>query len=214
MAQFRRRQGRYPKHLRDLRSRGRKDGREYEEALEIIEQAWTQERFSYEGKFWQIPELSLSPKPLQKPHPPIYRGLASPEAFEPAGVKGHGALFVPWLTPETRLKEGIARYHATLRTQGHQAVPSSVFMFFLFIDQDYRQALAEAQETTNRYVELSYGLSRPRWQRICPPTIHSGRAGPGLSRRQSIWRSALSLALHVIVADGWLRCERNGALST
>ena len=122
--------------------------------LEILERAWTQERFSYEGQFWQIPELSLSPKPLQKPHPPLYRGLSSPEAFEPAGAKGHGALCVPWLTPETRLKEGMARYRAALRAHGHQAVPPSMFVFFLFVDQDYRQALAEARETTGRYVEL------------------------------------------------------------
>ena len=115
--------GVFPKHfegfrvsLQDMRAR-------YEEALEIIERAWTQERFSYEGKFWQIPELSLSPKPLQKPHPPIYRGLGSPEAFEPAGAKGHGALFVPWLKPATRLQEGIARYRAALHAHGHQAVP-------------------------------------------------------------------------------------------
>ncbi len=146
--------GAFPKHfegfrvsLQDMRAR-------YEEALEIIERAWTQERFSYEGQFWQIPELSLSPKPLQKPHPPIYRGLSSPEAFEPAGAKGHGALFVPWLSPAPRLKEGIAHYRAALRAHGHQAVPPSVFVFFLFIAEDYRQALAEARETTGRYVEL------------------------------------------------------------
>ncbi len=146
--------GLFPKHFEGFQV-SRQDMRaRYEEALEILERAWTQERFSYEGQFWQIPELSLSPKPLQSPHPPLYRGLSSPEAFEPAGAKGHGALFVPWLTPETRLKEGMARYRAALRAHGHQAVPPSMFVFFLFVDQDYRQALAEARDTTGRYVEL------------------------------------------------------------
>jgi alkanesulfonate monooxygenase SsuD/methylene tetrahydromethanopterin reductase-like flavin-dependent oxidoreductase (luciferase family) len=90
--------GGYPKRLEGFGVPRTEIRARYEEALEIIERAWTRESFSYEGQFWQLPELSLSPKPLQKPHPPIYRGLASPEAFEPAGVKGHGALFVPWLT--------------------------------------------------------------------------------------------------------------------
>jgi alkanesulfonate monooxygenase SsuD/methylene tetrahydromethanopterin reductase-like flavin-dependent oxidoreductase (luciferase family) len=85
--------------MQDMRAR-------YEEALEILERAWTQERFSYEGQFWQIPEIALSPKPLQKPHPPLYRAIVSPEAFEPAGAKGHGALFVPWFAPAPRLKVG------------------------------------------------------------------------------------------------------------
>jgi alkanesulfonate monooxygenase SsuD/methylene tetrahydromethanopterin reductase-like flavin-dependent oxidoreductase (luciferase family) len=143
-----------PKHfegfrvsLQDMRVR-------YEEALEILERAWTQERFSYEGQFWQIPEIALSPKPLQKPHPPLYQAITSREAFEPAGAKGHGALFVPWITPTPRLQEGIARYRAALRAHGHQAVPPSVFVFFLFIAEDYRRARAEARETTGRYVEL------------------------------------------------------------
>jgi len=147
--------GVFPKHFEGFRVSPQDMRARYEEALEIIERAWTQERFSYEGKFWQIPELSLSPKPLQKPHPPIYRGLSSPDAFEPAGAKGHGALFVPWLNPATRLKEGIVRYRAALHAHGHQAVPPSVFVFFLFVDQDYHQALAEARETTGRYVELT-----------------------------------------------------------
>jgi alkanesulfonate monooxygenase SsuD/methylene tetrahydromethanopterin reductase-like flavin-dependent oxidoreductase (luciferase family) len=146
--------GVYPKHFEGLRVSMQDMRARYEEALEILERAWTQESFSYEGQFWQIPEISLSPKPLQKPHPPLYRSIASPEAFEPAGAKGHGALFVPWLTPETRLKEGMTCYRAALRAHGHQAVPPSVFVFFLFVDPDYRQALAEARDTTARYVEL------------------------------------------------------------
>jgi alkanesulfonate monooxygenase SsuD/methylene tetrahydromethanopterin reductase-like flavin-dependent oxidoreductase (luciferase family) len=156
----------------------------YEEALEIIERAWTQESFSYEGQFWQIPELSLSPKPLQKPHPPIYRGTSSPEAFEPAGVKGHGALFVPWLSPETRLKEGIARYRAALRAHGHQAVPPSVFVFFLFVHEDYHQALAEARETIGRYVEL--GLLS-----LFPPTLAAHL--PADDSLRSLWERVTSM---------------------
>lgn len=162
--------GGYPKHFEGFRVPMPEMRARYEEALEIIERAWTQERFSYEGKFWQIPELSLSPKPLQKPRPPIYRGLGSPEAFEPAGAKGHGALFVPWLNPEPRLKEGIGRYRAALRAHGHQAVPPSMFVFFLFIDQDYRQALAEARETTSRYVELILQAIPPTLAASLPPS--------------------------------------------
>jgi alkanesulfonate monooxygenase SsuD/methylene tetrahydromethanopterin reductase-like flavin-dependent oxidoreductase (luciferase family) len=87
-----------------------------------------------------------------EPHPPIYRAIASPEAFEAGGAKGHGALFVPWLTPETVLKKGLEDYRTALRAHGHRPV-LSVFVFFLIVDQDYRQALAEARETIGRYAE-------------------------------------------------------------
>jgi len=154
--------GAIPKHFEGFRVSMQESRARYEEALEIIQRAWTQERFSYEGQFWQIPELSLSPKPLQKPYPPIYRGTLSPESFETAGRKGDRAFVVPWLTaprPE-EVKKRVEIYRALLREHGHDAGPS-VFIFFVFIDRDRRSALAEAQETTRRYVERVSALVPP-----------------------------------------------------
>ena len=42
------------------------------ENLEILRKAWTEESFSFQGKFRQFPNLSVAPKPVQKPHPPIW----------------------------------------------------------------------------------------------------------------------------------------------
>ena len=44
----------------------------HQEALEIILGAWTTEEFSYKGKYWDIPRLTLVPRPVQKPHPPVW----------------------------------------------------------------------------------------------------------------------------------------------
>jgi len=44
------------------------------EAVEIIKKMWTQEKASYEGKYYRINEAVCEPKPLQKPHPPITIG--------------------------------------------------------------------------------------------------------------------------------------------
>src|SRR6266446_1410475 len=43
----------------------------FDECLEIIRLAWTRERFSYRGRFYEVDNLSVVPKPVQKPHPPI-----------------------------------------------------------------------------------------------------------------------------------------------
>ena len=45
----------------------------YVEALEILLKAWTEEKFSYEGKYYKVKDLSVVPKPLQKPHPKIFQ---------------------------------------------------------------------------------------------------------------------------------------------
>src|SRR5262249_17419220 len=55
------------------------------EGLGIVLKAWTQEKISYQGRFWAIPEpVEVLPKPVQKPHPPVYQATISPESFEQA----------------------------------------------------------------------------------------------------------------------------------
>jgi len=45
-----------------------------DEALEIIEKLWMEEKPSYKGEYYQIREATCEPKPVQKPHPPITIG--------------------------------------------------------------------------------------------------------------------------------------------
>src|SRR5499425_222756 len=42
------------------------------EAFDVILRAWTNERFSHQGKYFSCSNLSVVPKPYQKPHPPIW----------------------------------------------------------------------------------------------------------------------------------------------
>jgi alkanesulfonate monooxygenase SsuD/methylene tetrahydromethanopterin reductase-like flavin-dependent oxidoreductase (luciferase family) len=44
----------------------------YKEALEIIRGVWTTEEFSYDGAFWKVPRLTLVPRTVQQPHPPVW----------------------------------------------------------------------------------------------------------------------------------------------
>ncbi|SET27389.1 FMNH2-dependent dimethyl sulfone monooxygenase [Oceanobacillus limi] len=44
------------------------------EFLEVVKGLWTNEKFSYDGKFYQIENTVLSPKPIQRPNPVLYAG--------------------------------------------------------------------------------------------------------------------------------------------
>src|SRR5581483_9485036 len=48
-----------------------RDGR-WQEGLDVIIQAWTDGRIEHHGRYWDIPETELFPKPVQKPHPPVF----------------------------------------------------------------------------------------------------------------------------------------------
>src|SRR5499426_1893455 len=50
----------------------------FEEALDFIVQAWTQAQFSYEGKYFRARDLTVVPRPVQSPHPPVRIAANSP----------------------------------------------------------------------------------------------------------------------------------------
>src|SRR5207253_2515754 len=60
----------------------------WEEALEVIVGAWTTDVFSWEGTHFRVPPRRVLPKPLQKPHPPLWMASTSPASHEIEGQKG------------------------------------------------------------------------------------------------------------------------------
>jgi probable F420-dependent oxidoreductase len=60
------------------------------ECIAIIKELWTNEDPSYHSQRWNFSDLKFSPKPLQKPHIPIWVGGASPGAMRRAGTMGDG----------------------------------------------------------------------------------------------------------------------------
>ena len=64
----------------------------WEEALSMIPRMMTQEVFSHKSKYFNIEPREIWPKPLQKPHPPLWMACGQPASFEEAGRKGIGAL--------------------------------------------------------------------------------------------------------------------------
>src|ERR1700758_3408731 len=60
-----------------------------EEGIDVIVRSWTQDNFSYEGKRYRFHNLKVTPKPVQKPHIPIYIGAFEEPAINRAGRLGY-----------------------------------------------------------------------------------------------------------------------------
>jgi alkanesulfonate monooxygenase SsuD/methylene tetrahydromethanopterin reductase-like flavin-dependent oxidoreductase (luciferase family) len=69
------------------------------EGLEVIKKAWAEESFSFEGKYLTIDELSVVPKPVQRPHPPIRVACNSLETFQRMGQLGYPIFAGPVVVP-------------------------------------------------------------------------------------------------------------------
>jgi alkanesulfonate monooxygenase SsuD/methylene tetrahydromethanopterin reductase-like flavin-dependent oxidoreductase (luciferase family) len=91
----------------------------FDEALAIIRLAWTEERFSYHGRFYDVENLSVVPKPVQRPHPPIRVGVHTPESFAHIGDLGLPIYSGTTTTPLPQLRECMALYRQHLAAAGH-----------------------------------------------------------------------------------------------
>jgi probable F420-dependent oxidoreductase len=65
-------------------------GRQADEALRVFKALWTEENPSFQGEFFNFRDIGFAPKPLQKPHPPLWVGGDSPGAFRRVVTLGDG----------------------------------------------------------------------------------------------------------------------------
>src|SRR6266540_5028118 len=91
----------------------------FDEALEIIRLAWTQPRFSYRGRFYEIEDIEVVPKPLQRPHPPIRVAVHTEESFGHIGDLGLPIYSGTTTTPLPQLREYMQLYRSHLAAAGH-----------------------------------------------------------------------------------------------
>ena len=83
-----------------------------DEATEILLKLWTEESCSYEGTFWQFPELSLRPRPYQRPHPPLHSVASRPDSVIRIGARGWPVAL--HFTSTEVVAECVEHYHEAL----------------------------------------------------------------------------------------------------
>jgi alkanesulfonate monooxygenase SsuD/methylene tetrahydromethanopterin reductase-like flavin-dependent oxidoreductase (luciferase family) len=66
----------------------------WDEYIHVLPRMWTEERLSYQGSTFAIPERAVLPKPVQQPHPPMWVTVTSPGTELDAADRGIGCLGV------------------------------------------------------------------------------------------------------------------------
>ncbi len=93
-------------------------GARTDDYLQVMKALWTQEVSSFEGKYYTLPEAVQNPKPVQKPHPPIYVGGETEVALNRVARLGQGWIGFNY-TPET-LKPQLGKLDAALSRHGRK----------------------------------------------------------------------------------------------
>lgn len=99
----------------------------FDEALEVIRRAWTCERFDFEGRWFRYHDLSVRPRPFQRPHPPIWLAALSEETYAKAGRLGTNLLCSPIFGGSLiEARARIERYREALEANGHDPATREV----------------------------------------------------------------------------------------
>jgi alkanesulfonate monooxygenase SsuD/methylene tetrahydromethanopterin reductase-like flavin-dependent oxidoreductase (luciferase family) len=122
----------------------RESSERYAEALEIIRRAWTEERFSYSGSFWQVPELSVLPRPLQQPHPPIWQVGVSPGSIQRAAEAGLNGLIGTYMNTLDEVQGDLELWRGHLHSNG-DGRPLLAHNELVYVAETDEQAEAEAR---------------------------------------------------------------------
>ena len=148
----------------------------FREALEIIRQGWTGEPFSYEGEFYRVQNAVVTPRPYQRPHPPIRMATTSDETFPAAGRMGL-PIFVGLRTTEIPdLQQQLAPYRQAWRDAGHPGPPSVYLRIPVYVSTTDKGAAEEPRESLTSFFQRQTELARAA----------VGRAGAGPADRRKM----------------------------
>ncbi len=124
----------------------------YNEAVDILELALTQDKFSYDGHFYKVKDVTVVPRPVQKPHPKFYTGGTSEITYQTAGERGWG-IFVPPLLPWKVLEPPLTIYKKACADHGHQ--PDIVYIRPVYIDEDEKNIRREVEQALHNFLAFN-----------------------------------------------------------
>jgi alkanesulfonate monooxygenase SsuD/methylene tetrahydromethanopterin reductase-like flavin-dependent oxidoreductase (luciferase family) len=152
------------------------------EMYEMVRGLWTQPVYSHKGRYFQVDGISLSPRPLQRPHPPIFIAGSSPESI--GWTAEHDLGFMTGVLPDTRAALDQRRSYFDLAAQAGKSPDPADVPFFRYVyvaetEEAVRRDSEEAISWVWRSLEWMMTLSQghagtlDEWLRVGPPPAMS-----------------------------------------
>jgi alkanesulfonate monooxygenase SsuD/methylene tetrahydromethanopterin reductase-like flavin-dependent oxidoreductase (luciferase family) len=157
--------------------------------VHCLPKMWTQERFSYQGRSWSMPQRAIIPKPYQKPHPPMWVAVTSPGTEIDAAERGIGSLGLTFGGFKEQ-EEKIKRYRQIIRNcepVGEFVNEQVSTVNFLYCNEDDAEGARTGRRLTGTFNYLAAQLLAAREAyptKSYPslgllPALRQEAAGPG-----------------------------------
>src|SRR5215471_2246076 len=130
------------------------------EVLDIVELAWSQPNFSFEGKYYTFKNITVAPKPLQKPLPPIRIAAASPDTYPAVGERGLPIFINARYGSFSEFVPEIKRYREAYMAAGHPGRGQVFLRVPTYVAETEAQARSEAEESLMHFYREQAGRLR------------------------------------------------------
>jgi alkanesulfonate monooxygenase SsuD/methylene tetrahydromethanopterin reductase-like flavin-dependent oxidoreductase (luciferase family) len=130
------------------------------EGLEIIRRAWTEDRVSFTGSFYRFENISVVPRPVQRPYPPIRVAANSDDTFEVMGRAGYPIFAASQVNSFNRLRRFIPAYRAARQAAGHpdNGGEDLSLLMPLYVGEDRAQIRRDTEPGIRHLLETVAGL--------------------------------------------------------
>ena len=136
----------------------------FEGGIAAVKRLWTETDVVYEDDFYRFGPITSSPRPVQKPHPPIVvAAVGTPASFEWTGRQGYRLMVVPYLSSFEALRRNLALYREAFAGSQGRAAPPVQLSFHMHVAETDARAVAEATPQMDQYVAL-FKASASAWQ--------------------------------------------------
>jgi alkanesulfonate monooxygenase SsuD/methylene tetrahydromethanopterin reductase-like flavin-dependent oxidoreductase (luciferase family) len=123
----------------------------FAEVLEVLQRSWRQERFSFEGDFYNFRNITLVPRPLQTPYPPLRIAATSPDTYPAIGAMGLPIFVAVRLGTIEELGPNIAAYREAYRAAGHAGEGQVYLRVPIYVGETEASARDEPEESIMQF---------------------------------------------------------------
>ncbi|MGE3540364.1 MAG: LLM class flavin-dependent oxidoreductase [Candidatus Tectimicrobiota bacterium] len=133
----------------------------FEEFLQIMRLAFTEECFSYSGKYYTFRDVYLVPKPYQQPHPPLRAAVTTRDTFGVMGRLGLPIFASLGAAVVEDIEEALEDYRQAWREAGHAGAGDVVLRLPIYVAQTREQALTAPRDSVmHHYTRLQQAFLR------------------------------------------------------
>ena len=138
----------------------------FQEALDIILEAWKGEPFSYHGKYNHIDDATITPGTYQQPRPPVRLASTQEDSFARVGRLGFPIFLSVRGMDVNDLENNLKEYHKAWREAGHPGDGGDISVRVpIYIGATKEEAISEPQETTEAFFARQRRMYEERLKR-------------------------------------------------